>query len=364
MAQQATPAQDGTMLHTAQIIHSVIERLDNMDSRRTQQETEVRACRSHRELILDLAKRTTTCSGADPASFRRWITDIELVSSYSSNSSALLEVAVRTATGPLRVELERLLTYFSHATNPPTDRHLVSWDAVKEALQKSFLPLDEEENLRDLLDSTKQGSNKTLASFVRRFRSLANSAYPCETRNADQQRLMLKSFARGIKSAEVAKKLVGEHAPQSIETAYDIAMCLGANQLAYDRLGRREEPMEISPVAQVSGSLSAANSTNNTPDLIASIASALHNQMQNLMTVALTLQGRPVANFYMIETLTTKETNVQYLNVLDIQTPLLGLQMASLFVTSVLKWVTLAVNVLSGNKDRGANHTTRKVIPP
>ena len=73
MAQQATPAQDGTMLHTAQIIHSVIERLDNMDSRRTQQETEVRACRSHRELILDLAKRTTTCSGADPASFRRWI---------------------------------------------------------------------------------------------------------------------------------------------------------------------------------------------------------------------------------------------------------------------------------------------------
>ena len=218
-----------------------------MDSRRTQQETEVRVCHSHRELILDLAKRTTTCSGADPASFRRWITDIELVSSYSSNSSALLEVAVRTATGPPRDELECLLTYFSHATNPPTDRHLVSWDAVKEALQKSFLPLDEEENLRDLLDSTKE----------------ANSAYPCETRNADQQRLMLKSFARGIKSAEVAKKLVGEHAPQSIETAYDIAMRLGANQLAYDRLGRKEEPMEISPVAQVSGSLSAANSTNN-----------------------------------------------------------------------------------------------------
>ena len=197
------------------------------------------------------------------------------MSSYSSNSSALLEVAVRTATGPLRDELERLLTYFSHATNPPTDRHLVSWDAV-EALQKSFLPLDEEENLRDLLDSTKQGSNETLASFVRRFRSLANSAYPCETRNADQQRLMLKSFARGIKSAEVAKKLVDEHAPQSIETAYDIAMRLGANQLAYDRLGCREEPMEISPVAQVSGSLSAANCTNNTADLIASIASALH----------------------------------------------------------------------------------------
>ena len=185
-------------------------------------------------------------------------------------------MAVRTATGPLRDELERLLTYFSHATNPPTDRHLVSWDAVKGALQKSFLPLDEEENLRNLLDSTKQGSNETLASFVHRFRSLPNSAYPCETRNADQQRLMLKSFAGGIKSAEVAKKLVGEHAPQTIEAAYDIAMRLGANQLAYDRLGRREEPMEISPMAQVSGSLSAANSTNNIPDLIASIASALH----------------------------------------------------------------------------------------
>ena len=53
-------------------------------------------------------------------------------------------------------------------------------------------------------------------------------------------------------------------------------MRLGANQLAYDRLGRREDPMEISPVAQVSGSLSAANSTYNTSDLIASIASALH----------------------------------------------------------------------------------------
>ena len=52
MAQQATPAQDGTMLHTAQIIHSVTERLNNMDSRRTQQETEVRA---HREVFTQRA---------------------------------------------------------------------------------------------------------------------------------------------------------------------------------------------------------------------------------------------------------------------------------------------------------------------
>ena len=46
-----TPAQGDNMLQTTQIIRSLVERLDSMNQCRAQEETEVRTCRTCRELI-------------------------------------------------------------------------------------------------------------------------------------------------------------------------------------------------------------------------------------------------------------------------------------------------------------------------
>ena len=111
-----------------------------------------------------------------------------------------------------------------------------------------FLNVDEAASLRYSLDQLRQSHYETDASFNRRFRDLAQTAYPIETRNADQQRSLVRAYARGLRYVDTAVKMVEQDNPTSIEDAMAWIARFSERKDAVSRLGLErtgEEPMEI-----------------------------------------------------------------------------------------------------------------------
>ena len=116
--------------------------------------------------------------------------------------------------------------------------------------------------------------------YVLRFRELADMAYPINTRNVDQERLLIKIFARGMASDAIAAKLV-EGEPISLEAAVILVAKFCLRQDAYTRLGRSErteQPMEIG----------ASDSDKHLDRTVASLTST----MQHLATKVAKLEAR------------------------------------------------------------------------
>lgn len=68
--------------------------------------------------------------------------------------------------------------------------------------------------LRDELERTKQSPFELEASYNRRFRDVADTAYAVAERNADQSRILVRTDARGLKSTEMAIKLIEDGNPK------------------------------------------------------------------------------------------------------------------------------------------------------
>ena len=134
--------------------------------------------------------------------------------------------------------------------------------------------------LKDELDRVTQSAFEPTQCYVRRFRELADMAYPINTRNVDQERLLIKTFARGLASDAIAAKLV-EGEPISLEAAVILVAKFCSRQDAYSRLGRvhrSEEPMEIG----------ASDSDKHIDRAVASLTST----MQHLATKVAKLEAR------------------------------------------------------------------------
>ena len=86
-------------------------------------------------------------------------------------------------------------------------------------ISAQFLNPDESAVLRDELEKIRQSVYEPTAQYARRFRDIADVAYPKAHRNADQERLLIKAFDRGLKSNELARKLV-DQSPAMIEAAF------------------------------------------------------------------------------------------------------------------------------------------------
>ena len=119
---------------------------------------------------------------------------------------------------------------------------------MKAHLRTSFLNVDESSALRDDVEKTRQSAYEPEASFSRRFREVPDAAYPGEGRNEDQNRILIRAFARGLRSDELARKLVEEGNPTMLEEAFTTLAGYSARKGAYARLSRHEEPMEVAPV--------------------------------------------------------------------------------------------------------------------
>ena len=249
--------------------------------------------RHHEQCKQALIRQTTPCDGTSPAGVRAWFKDIELAGAEVGAENQI-EVAARTAAGSLRWELERYIAGVLATNDQINARFNVPWADVKAHLRTSFLNVDESSALRDEVEKTRQSAYEPEASFSRRFREVADAAYPGEGRNEDQNRILIRAFARGLRSDELARKLVEEGNPTTLEEAFSTLAGYSARKDAYARLSRHEEPMEVAPVNPASPRPVVARDDQTTATLLKKL---LQSQERLQTKVAkLEAQARPPRN--------------------------------------------------------------------
>ena len=68
------------------------------------------------------------------------------------------------------------------------------WTELKEHLLASFLHVDEASALRDEVEKTSQSAYEPEEGYNRRFREVADAAYPVTLRNDDQHRILIRAY--------------------------------------------------------------------------------------------------------------------------------------------------------------------------
>ena len=150
----------------------------------------------------------------------------------------------KTVIDNFRFETERFLVQFMRENN--VTRDAVPWPRVRDHLSDQFLNTDEMQRLRDEVERTHQTLYDTIPQYSRKFREIVCAAYPPDRRNEDQNRTLIKYFARGLTSDNMARKLVENLVhPAVLEDAMIMVARLNERQDAYQRLGSVEEAMEV-----------------------------------------------------------------------------------------------------------------------
>ena len=168
--------------------------------------------RHHEQCKQALIRQTTSCEGTSPTGVRAWFKDIVLAGAEVGAENQI-EIAARTAAGSLRWELERYIAGVLATNDQINVRFNVPWADVKAHLWTSFLNVDKSSALRDEVEKTRQSAYEQESSFSRRFREVADAAYPGEGRNENQNRILIHAFARGLRSDELARKTGGRGQP-------------------------------------------------------------------------------------------------------------------------------------------------------
>jgi len=205
-------------------------------------ERERRTIQTSREQIRDLIRLTQSCDGATTAAVRNWIREVTLAFNQVG-AAHVVEVASKTVSGPLRFELERFIEGIIAANN--VARADIPWPDIRDHIAMQFLNLDESAALRDDVEKMSQSAYEPTAQYARRFRDVSDVAYPVAQRNVDQERLLVRCFARGLASDELARKLVEQSNPLTIDEAIAAVTRFCERSDAYKRLGRQEIAMEI-----------------------------------------------------------------------------------------------------------------------
>ena len=221
--------------------------LANLETTRARQDSLRNVKRREEQIVQALVRQTSACDGTSTAGVRTWFKEIELAGA-EAGTEHIIEIAARSAAGSLRGELERYKKKRLTAPTALNSRFKVPWAEVKAHLRGAFLHVDKDSALRDEVEKTRQSAYEPEASFSRRFREVADAAYPTDARNEEQNRILIRAFARGLRSDELARKLVEEGNPTSLEDAFETLAGYSARKDAYARLSRHEEPMEVAPV--------------------------------------------------------------------------------------------------------------------
>ena len=200
--------------------------------------------------VTDFVKRTDDCDGTTYRSLKQWFIEVEYTQNYSNSNADLLEVAVKTAKGELRREIETFLTQYASEHDIP--RFETPWATLKTHLYATFIPLDEQDELREKLQTLKQGPSETVAVYNRRFKSIAEEAYPVALRNVDQQQILLKAYLKSLTDMNIRRPVVHSE-PKSIEAAMFKAVQTEQFEKKLNSLGSTEEPMDISAVSLPTG---------------------------------------------------------------------------------------------------------------
>ena len=98
-------------------------------------------------------------------------------------------------------------------------RKAIPWDNLRDHVSAQFLNVDEEAALRDEVEKVRQSVYEPEAQYPRRFREVAHATYPMAQRNADQERILIKMYSKGLRSDGIARKLTMDINPNNLEAA-------------------------------------------------------------------------------------------------------------------------------------------------
>ena len=127
-------------------------------------------------------------------------------------------------------------------------RDAIPWAQVRAHVATNFLNVGEAATLRDSLDQVRRSTLETDASFTRHFRDLAKAAFPVAARNDDQQRTMVRAYARDLGSSAMAVKMIEQDNLVTLEAAITWVNEFSGRLDAVSRLGLvrpGKEAMEI-----------------------------------------------------------------------------------------------------------------------
>lgn len=191
------------------------------------------------KLLRKEEDKVPKCDGTEPDKVRAWIKDVELA---RVPQDQLNELITDTCVGAFRREVERFIEQHNQ------QRQNVPWEEIRTHLLQAFVSTDNTELVKRKLEKLNQDSFETIISYNRRFRETAEEAYPAGGRNEDQERALIKAYARGLAKDAGARKLVSQGWPINLAAAMDRMTTQATATEIYDHLGRREVPMEVGAV--------------------------------------------------------------------------------------------------------------------
>ena len=167
------------------------------------------------KLTQKLLKQTAFCDGSSDVATRGWIDDITLAFQMVGQPY-IVNIVSLSVTGSLRKEVEHFIQQSVNALG--VGRDVIIWPSIREHVIKSFLNVDEVAALRDAVETMRQSAFETDASYIRRFRELAQKSYP-DPHNEDQCRILVRSFARGLRTPAVAVNTIEQANPHTLYEA-------------------------------------------------------------------------------------------------------------------------------------------------
>ena len=182
--------------------------------------------------------------GGNLEEFRRWATRVRSNAAILQNNGAAIQLMLRTTLGPLKDEIDRYILEFVNL-NVGKSRLDVPCADLLTYLKRSFLPSNDIEHIRESLETLRQSPGESLRVFNRKYRDLAEIAFPMEQRTEDQTKALIRSYLKGLRSKDTARAVL-RSCPTQLLDAMTTALDNDEVEEALQRLGhRQEEPMDI-----------------------------------------------------------------------------------------------------------------------
>ena len=186
-----------------------------------------------RDTMRALLAQTAQPDGTDPKVTRRWLTDVGM-----APVPRQMEVAAKSARGTLRKAVEAQIALGILAV-PGTERHAVPWEPVRIHVQGHFLGPQDQALQRSELANMKQGAYEDALVFSRRFREVAESAYPTMPWHAQEERDIVRGFIRGLATESMSEELALRVRPATLAGAENALAQLQAAAREYGMLSER-----------------------------------------------------------------------------------------------------------------------------
>ena len=140
---------------------------------------------------------------------------------------------------------------------------------------------DEQDELQEKLNKLTQAPSESTAAFNRRFKIIADEAYPTPLRNLDQQQIILKAYLKSLSYVQIKRPIVHSE-PLTLEAAMFKAVQTEQFEKRLNALEPTIEPMDISAVQKTQAELDISKMIDE--KIAAMSISAINNTSQNTVT--------------------------------------------------------------------------------